>query len=59
MKTVHVREISNIKMVSGNEKKYSKVIHNGVVKVWVGIGWIAEDTQATKEDHEKYPVVVY
>lgn len=58
MKTVHVREVSNIKMVSGNEKKYTKIIHNGVVKEWVGIGWIPLN-DATQEDEEKYPVVVY
>lgn len=58
MKTVHAREVSNIKMVSGNEKKYTKIIHNGIVKEWVGIGWIPLN-EATQEDNEKYPTVVY
>ena len=27
-------------MVAGNERKYRKVILDGRVKEWVGIGWI-------------------
>ena len=41
-------------MVNGNEKKYKIVIDNGIVKEWVGIGWI-EIRKATKAD--KYPIV--
>lgn len=57
-KTVKASELSNLKMASGNEKKYSKVIHNGVLKEWVAIGWI-ELGKANKKDKEKYPKVVY
>ena len=41
-------------MVNGNEKKYKIVIDNGIVKEWVGIGWI-KIRKATKAD--KYPIV--
>lgn len=57
MKTIPVSEVSNIKMARSNEKKYSVIIHNGVVKEWVAIGWI-ELRKATDEDKEKYSVTV-
>lgn len=56
MNTVHARELSNLKMVEGNEDKYSIVIDDGVLKEWVGIGWI-ELRPAIKADCEKYPTV--
>jgi len=56
-KTVCVRELSNLRMVAGNEKKYKTVIHQGVVKDWVAFGWI-ELRKPTLEDKKKYPVVV-
>ena len=33
-------ELQNLRMVVGNERKYRKVIIDGRVKEWVGIGWI-------------------
>lgn len=33
-------ELTNLRMVAGNERKYDKVIIDGRVKEWVGIGWI-------------------
>lgn len=33
-------ELQNLRMVAGNERKYRKVIIDGRVKEWVGIGWI-------------------
>ena len=53
---VHARELSNLKMVEGNEDKYNLVVDDGVLKQWVGIGWI-ELQPATKSDCEKYPTV--
>ena len=41
-------------MIAGNEKKYSRVIINGVIKNWVGFGWVDEG-KATAEDFKKYP----
>jgi len=56
MKTVKVSELSNLKMVAGNEKKYQRVIQDGIVKNWVGFGWIDEG-EASKKDLEMYPTV--
>lgn len=33
-------ELKNLRMAAGNERKYRKVIIDGRVKEWVGIGWI-------------------
>ena len=57
MKKVHARELQNIRMAGHNEKKYSRVIDDGILLEWVAIGWI-DLRKATKEDHKKYPVVV-
>ena len=51
---IKISELSTIKMVAGNEATYSKVIMNGVVKEWVGIGWI--DTNEIP-DTTLYPTV--
>jgi hypothetical protein len=53
-KPVSYRDVSTLAMTSGNEKKLSKVIHEGILKEWVGIGWI-DLRPATKEDSKKYP----
>jgi len=54
MKTVPIADLSTIKMTTGGEKKHSIVIHNGMVKQWVGFGWVTE-RKPTKKDREKYP----
>jgi len=41
-KTVKSGELSFLRMVSGNEKIYDRVIDAGVVKQWVGFGWIED-----------------
>ena len=56
MTTVAARELNSVAMAQGNEHKYSIVIDEGVVKEWVGIGWI-ELRKARPEDTEKYPTV--
>jgi hypothetical protein len=53
---VPASDLSTIKMVAGNEKKYTRVIDDGVVKSWVGIGWV-EEREATTEDLAQYPTV--
>jgi hypothetical protein len=53
---VHAKELSNIKMVEGNEHTYNIVIDNGILKEWVAIGWI-EVREATPEDFKRYPTV--
>lgn len=40
MKTVKRSLLSNIRMTTGGEKKIKKVILDGTVREWVGIGWI-------------------
>jgi hypothetical protein len=57
MNTVHRHELTNIKMVAGNEKKYSTVIIEGIVMDWVGFGWVGEAV-ATDEDRKKFPEMV-
>ena len=55
--TVHARELSNIAMIEGNERKYRIVIDANSVKEWVGIGWIELRTASTA-DKEIYPTVI-
>ncbi len=50
-------ELSNLRMATGNEKKYTHVIHDGVLKHWVGYGWVSEGP-ATPEDYTLYPEVI-
>ena len=57
METVRATELSKFRMVAGNEKIYSLVIDEGIVKNWVGIGWV-DVGPATEEDYKKYPTVV-
>lgn len=51
------KELSNLRMVAGNEKKYGKVIIDGKLKEWIGFGWI-ELRDATASDRKRYPEVV-
>jgi hypothetical protein len=55
--TVDRGQLSNLKMVSGGEKRYSKIVCDGQVKQWVGIGWVDEGA-ATLEDYASLPVAV-
>jgi len=57
MKKVKATELSKLRMAGHNEKKYPAVIDNGILKEWVAIGWV-DLRKATKEDYEKFPVVV-
>lgn len=56
MPTVARSELSNIRMVAGNEKKYSMVIINDGLQEWVGIGWVYIRL-ATDDDRKDYPTV--
>ena len=49
--------LSNLRMVAGNEKKYSRVIQDGHVLHWVSLGWVNEGP-ARSSDFEVYPVVI-
>lgn len=56
-KKVQLKELTNLKMVSGNEKKYPCVIINGFLKDWVGFGWITV-RKATKKDLQQFPIAI-
>ena len=56
MNEVAAKELSNRAMIEENEAHYSIVIDGGVLKEWVGIGWI-ELRPATQEDQAEYPMV--
>ena len=56
IKTVKRSELSTVRMVAGNEKKYSMVILNDGLQEWVGIGWIYIRL-ATDDDKKDYPIV--
>ena len=56
MKNIRRSEVTNIRMVARNEKKYSRIIMNNHVHNWVGFGWIDEG-KATTKDKQKYPEV--
>lgn len=50
-------QLSNLRMVaSGELKGITKVIDGGVVKEWVGIGWITLEPP-TDEERKTLPVV--
>lgn len=56
MKKVKRSELTNFKMVAGNDEKYECVVVNGRLKEWVGIGWI-DVRAATPNDLKRYPEV--
>jgi hypothetical protein len=56
-KPVTFAEVSSVAMVAGNEARIEKVIHEGMVKHWVGIGWI-DIREATPHDFQTIPQVV-
>ena len=55
--TVKRSELGTLRMAAVNEHKYNKVIVDGIVREWVGFGWIDLD-KATEEDSQKYPTLV-
>ena len=57
VKTVKLSELSILRMTTGGEKKYSRVVINGVLKEWVGIGWI-DIRRAKTRDLTTYPMAV-
>lgn len=53
---VTAKELSNLRMAAGNEHKYDRVVLDGKVKAWVGIGWV-EERGALPSDYDNLPVV--
>ena len=56
MNRIPASEVTNRAMIAGNEKIYGAIVDNGIVKEWVGFGWIPL-RDATPEDLENLPVV--
>ncbi len=56
-KTITRSQLSKIRMASGGENKISRVILDGVVMTWVGIGWIDEGAPTARQ-RATLPVVV-
>lgn len=56
-KTIPFSRISTLAMTAGGEKKLKRVILQGRLKHWVGIGW-HDLRQATESDRKTYKTVV-
>ena len=56
METIKRSEVSNLRMTAGNEIKIARVIDRGMVKEWVGIGWVNLG-EADGSDYGRYPVL--
>lgn len=50
MKTVKRSMLQNIRMTTGGEKRIKKVILDGTVREWVGIGWIDCGVPTTQQE---------
>lgn len=55
-KPVDAARLTNLKMTAGGEAKLKRVVQGGILKEWVGIGWI-EVRAATRSDRKRYPEV--
>ncbi len=55
--TVHARDCSTLAMTAGNERRFSKIVDDGIVKQWVGFGWVSEGPEEFPRD-AKLPRVV-
>ena len=56
MTQIPAKELTNMAMVNGNEAFYKVVIDTGMIKEWVGIGWI-EIRKANPADYKRIPEV--
>ena len=50
-------QLSNLRMAAGGENRINKVIVDGVLKEWVGIGWTG-DEPPTPEERRRYPLCI-
>lgn len=61
MEQIKAKDLTSIKLSVNPPKALVdagyKVIHDGMVKCWVGIGWVVE-RPATPADKERIPEVV-
>jgi hypothetical protein len=57
MKTVKRSEVTHRAMIDhGNERNVTKIVQNGNLREWVGIGWI-HIRKATPEDIKLWPTL--
>lgn len=60
MEKISTKDLTNLKLRVNPPRVFVdagyKVIHNGKIKCWVGIGWV-EEREATPKDFEKIPEV--
>lgn len=49
IQTVKRAELTNRAMIAGNEDKYTRVIVDGTVRMWVGFGWVNEGKPSASE----------
>ena len=50
-------DVSNVAMVGGNEKRFTRIICDGRVQNWVGIGWVDEGPPSIAQQG-RLPIVV-
>lgn len=55
-KTIDASKLASAVMAGGGERRIKRVIDEGMVKEWVGIGWIPI-RRSTKQDRSRYPTV--
>lgn len=51
------KDVTTLAMVEGGESRITKIIHQGRVKEWVGIGWIDVTDSTTPMERRALPVV--
>lgn len=57
MKTIERSKLSTIGMVSGRERRIHKVIDGGIVRLWVGIGWVDEGPPTRHQKRHLHHVI--
>jgi hypothetical protein len=57
MTRIKRKDVSTIAMVEGGETRISKVVVDGRVMEWVGIGWIDVTDTTTPAERRSLPVV--
>lgn len=57
MKTIMREELTAIRMTTGGERKIHKVIDNGEVYLWVGIGWVSEGPPTRHQKRHLHHVI--
>lgn len=65
-RTVKIKDLSTVSMVARGDKLpghkgvnevSTRVIHDGILKNWVGFGWV-DERRATRADKQRYAVAI-